>query len=122
MSNFQKIESVLQDYFDALYYCDLKKFSKVFHSDAVYATADEPSLLVRNMNEYFSVIEARESPASRKEQRKDYIESVELAGDNTAFARVRCSIANRDFVDFLTLVRTENSWKIIAKIFHFTEK
>ena len=122
MSGIREIELVLQDYFDALYFCDLNKLSKVFHPNAIYATADESSLLVRNMDDYFSVVEARESPASSKEQRKDYIESVEFAGENTAFAKVKCSIANRDFVDFLTFVRTENTWKIISKVFHFVEK
>ena len=41
---------------------------------------------------------------------------------NTAFARVRCSIGERDFVDMLSLVRTEGRWHIIAKIFQIIEK
>ena len=117
MTSFDQVSKVLQIYFDALYDCDTEKLARAFHPKAIYATADEAPLLHRTMEEYFPVIDARESPASRGEERNDAIDSIEFAGDNTAFARVRCSIGARDFVDFLTLVRTDGQWKIIAKIF-----
>jgi Putative lumazine-binding len=52
----------------------------------------------------------------------DHVDAIELAGDNTALARVRCSIGSRDFVDFLTLVRTDGTWRIIAKVFQIIER
>lgn len=115
------IEAVLRDYFDGLYFCDLERLGRVFHPRALYATADETPPLFRTMEEYFPVVAARESPASRGEERRDHIDAIELAGENTAFARVRCSIGARDFVDFLTLIRTDDQWRIIAKVFHFIE-
>ena len=121
MTTFNQVTKVLQIYFDALYECDIDKLARAFHPKAIYATADETPLLYRTMEEYFPVIEAREAPATRNEPRKDVIDAIEFAGDNTAFARVRCSIGSRDFVDFLTLVRTDGDWKIIAKIFQIIE-
>lgn len=115
---FEEIRSVLGVYFDALYFCDLAKLERAFHPQAIYATADETPFLHRDMPAYFAVVAARPSPASRNEARRDAIDAIELAGENTAFARVRCSIGARDFVDFLTLVRTEGQWRIVAKIFH----
>jgi hypothetical protein len=64
----------------------------------------------------------RVSPASRDEPRRDVIEGIQFAGENTAVARLRCSIGTKDFIDFLTIVRTDGEWKIIAKIFHITER
>ena len=122
MTQFEHVSEVLQTYFDALYYCDTEKLTKAFHPKAIYATADETPLLHRTMEEYVPVIEARESPASRGEERNDVIDSIEFAGHNTAFARVRCSIGSRDFVDFLTLVRSDNEWKIMAKIFQMSDR
>jgi hypothetical protein len=119
---YHAIPRVLADYFDALHFCDTDKLRKVFHPKAIYATADETPLLYRTMAEYVPVVAARESPASRGEPRRDHIDAIELAGDNTAFARVRCSIGARDFVDFLTLVRTDAGWQIIAKVFRIIEK
>ena len=119
---FQDISAVLADYFDALYFCDVEKLQRVFHPKAIYATADESPLLHRTMEEYVPVVAARQSPASRGEPRRDYIDAIDLAGENTAVARVRCSIGTRDFVDILTLVRTEGAGRIIAKVFQIIER
>ena len=116
------IRAMLRDYFDALYFCDVAKLQRVFHPQAVYATADELPFLHRTMAEYVPVVAARQSPASRNEPRRDLIDSIDLAGENTALARVRCSIGSRDFVDFLSLVRVDGSWRIIAKVFQIIEQ
>lgn len=119
---FQAIGAVVQDYFDALYHCDVALLERVFHPAAIYATADETPFLHRTMEVYFPIVAARESPASRGEVRRDHIDAIELAGDNTALARVRCSIGTRDFVDLLTFVRVDGEWRIIAKIFQIIEQ
>jgi hypothetical protein len=119
---FQDICALLQDYFDALYFCDVETLERVFHPQAIYATADEAPLLYRTMAEYVPVVASRQSPASRNEARRDHIDAIDIAGDNTAVARVRCSIGSRDFVDFLTLVRTHGQWRIIAKVFQIIER
>ena len=116
------IAAVLEKYFDALYYSDPDMIEAVFHPRAIYATADEDPLLYRTMEEYVPVIAAREAPHARGESRADHIDSIALAGENTAFARVRCSIGAKDFVDFLTLVRTGGKWRIMAKIFQISER
>jgi Putative lumazine-binding len=118
MSNaLNALQSVISDYFEALYQCDTDLLQKVFHPKAVYATADETPLLHRTMAEYVPVVAARVPPASRGEERRDAIDDIQLAGDNTAFARVRCSIGDNDFVDFLTFVRDDGRWQIMSKIF-----
>lgn len=122
MTAFIEVSGVLETYFDGLYYADVERLGNAFHPKAIYATADEVPMLYRTMEEYFPVVAKRVSPASRNETRRDVIESIEFAGENTAFARVRCSIGAKDFIDFLTLVRTDGAWKIMAKIFQITER
>jgi hypothetical protein len=119
---FQNISSVLADYFDALYFSDVEKLQRVFHQKAIYATADETPLLYRTLEEYVPIVAARQSPASRSEPRRDYIDAIDLAGENTAVARVRCSIGGRDFVDILTMVKTDGAWRIIAKVFQIIKR
>ena len=116
------IRRLLQDDFDALYFCDVGKLRAVFHPKAIYASADETPMLYRTLEDYASVVAVRQSPASRGEVRRDHVDAIDLAGANTAVARVRCSIGPRDFVDFLTLVRTEGRWRIIAKVFQIIER
>ena len=71
------------------------------------------------MAEYFPIVDERESPASRDEERRDRIVSVELVGPVTAIARVECAIGPRHFSDLLSLVRLDGRWQIISKVFHF---
>ncbi|WP_339757983.1 nuclear transport factor 2 family protein [uncultured Hoeflea sp.] len=122
MTAFAAVTGVLETYFDGLYHADIERLGAVFHPKAIYATADETPLLYRTMDEYLPVVAKRVSPASRNEIRRDVIDSIEFAGENTAFTRVRCSIGTKDFVDFLTLVRTDGAWWIMAKIFQITER
>ncbi|WP_299729612.1 nuclear transport factor 2 family protein [uncultured Tateyamaria sp.] len=122
MTDFAAVSDVLGTYFDGLYYADTDRLASVFHPKAIYATADETPLLYRTMDEYFAVVAKRVSSASRNEPRRDVIDAIEFAGENTAFARVRCSIGTKDFIDFLTLVRTDGAWRIMAKIFQITER
>ena len=122
MTDFAAVTGVLETYFDGLYHADTDRLAIAFHPKAIYATADETPLLYRTMDEYFPVVAKRVSPASRDEPRLDVIDSIEFAGKNTAFARVRCSIGTKDFIDFLTLVRTDGAWRIMAKIFQITER
>ena len=119
--SFDAVASALHLYLDALHYCDTEKLRAVFHPQAIYATADESPPLLRDMESYFAVVAQRQSPASRGETRRDAIDAIEFAGANTAFARVRFSIAERDFVDFLTLIRVDGAWRIISKVFQIVE-
>lgn len=120
MTPFLEITKLLNNYFDVLYYCDLEKFDSVFHPQAVYATADEVPSLIMNMSDYRKVIAKRESPATRNESRHDAIDSIEIAGKNTASARVRCTLGEKNYVDFLTLIHTDREWKVISKVFQIT--
>lgn len=114
---FSEIRPVLQNYFEALYTCDTELLAQVFHPRAIYATADETPPLIRSMEEYLSVVAARVPPVSRNEVRRDLIDSIEFAGENTAMARVRCSFNGYDFTDLLTLIRQDGQWRIMSKIF-----
>ncbi len=111
------VTKVLNTYFDALYDADSTKMGSIFHSRGVYATGDEVPALIRDKQTYLKVLAKRESPRSRGEARRDSIDSIEFAGANTARARVRCSIGASDFVDYLTLIRDEGRWQIVAKVF-----
>ena len=71
------------------------------------------------MPDYFAMVDARPSPASRGERRTDRVVSIDFAGPVTALARVECSIGPKHFTDLLTLVHVDGRWQIIAKVFHF---
>jgi Putative lumazine-binding len=113
------IAEVLATYFDGLYHSDTARLRVVFHPQARYVNASDDPLLVWSMDDYFPVVDARPSPASRGDDRRDRIVSIDLAGPVTAVARVECRIGPRYFTDILTLIRVDDRWQIISKVFHF---
>jgi hypothetical protein len=116
---YAAVVQVLSDYFDGLYHSDAEMLSRVFHPEARYVCATEEPLMHLGMDEYLPMVARRPSPASRGEARRDRIAGIEFAGPATAFARVNCAIGPKYFTDFLTLVRVDGRWRIIAKVFHF---
>jgi 4-oxalocrotonate tautomerase len=118
-ASYAAITQVLAEYFDGLHYSDSERLSRVFHPQAHYVCPTENALVYRTMAEYFPIVDARPSPASRGESRHDRIISIELGGPSLAFVRAECSIGPKLFTDFLTLIRTDDRWQIISKVFHF---
>jgi hypothetical protein len=106
-------------YFDGLYFSDTDRLAQVFHPQARYVCATAGDQRNLSLEEYVPIVAARPSPASRQEARQDRIVSVTLAGPDMAFAHVNCAIGPRYFTDFLTLVRSDGEWRIIAKVFDY---
>jgi len=115
----EPVVATLQLYFDGLYRSDTERLAQAFHRQAVYASATGGVLVRMTMAEYFPMVDARPSPASRGELRTDRVVSIDFAGPVTAIARVECSIGPKHFTDLLTLVYVDGRWQIIAKVFHF---
>lgn len=121
-SDYDAVIPVLQTYFDGLHHSDTVRLRQVFHPKAQYVSVTEGTLLYRDMAEYFPVVDARPSPASRAEIRRDEIVSIEFAGLVTARAVVRCAIGAKRFTDYLTLIKLGGRWQIISKVFDFYQE
>lgn len=113
------VTSLLRDYFDGLYFSDTRRLRRVFHAQAVYATASDGAPVILRMEEYFSVVDRRPAPAARGDVRADRILAIDFVGPATAWVKVQCAIRPKHFTDLLTLIHVEGRWQIIAKVFHF---
>lgn len=113
------ISAALSNYFDGLYHSDTARLKEVFHPKAHYVCASDGTLQYLTMDEYFPIVDARKSPLENKELRRDKVISIKRAGPATAFAHVECSIGPKLFSDFLTLIRLDEKWQIISKVFHY---
>lgn len=118
-TRFDEVRELLGLYFDGLYRSDAGLLERVFHPAAVYATATPDPGVHMDMAAYLPMVAARPSPASLNQPQADEIVSIAFAGPNTALAVVRCAIAPRRFTDFLSVIRTPDGWRIIAKVFHY---
>lgn len=112
------IAALLADYFDGLYDGDVDKFARVFHPQAHLYSTDGDTVTDMPREVYFDRIRSRESPRAQGLKRHDRIVSIHRAGPDTALATVECAIPPRYFVDYLTLMRDGEGWRIISKSFH----
>ncbi len=113
------IGQLLQGYFDGLYHADPRQLADVFHKDARYINTAEQDYTHINMADYFAIVDQRTSPASSGEERHDEIISIEFGSARLAFARVELTMLNRRYTDFLTLIKTDDQWRVIAKVFDY---
>ena len=113
-----EITALLGAYFDGLYEGNLETFGRVFHPQAHLYSSDGETVTDLPREAYFEVIRNRQSPRSQGLKRYDRILSIHKAGPGTALATVNCAMPPKYFTDYLTLLRTEEGWKIISKTFH----
>ncbi|HMS04454.1 MAG TPA: nuclear transport factor 2 family protein [Burkholderiaceae bacterium] len=118
-ADFSAIHSTLELCLDGLYHSDTQRLAKVFHPQAVYATAVGEQPIVWRMEQYFPAVDARPAPAASGQARIDRVLSIELIGPVTALVKLQCAIAPRHFIDLLTLLRVDGRWQIVSKVFHY---
>ena len=118
-NEYPAVAQALGTYYDGLYQGDTAMLRKIFHPDARYVTVSNGELLHLDMKAYLPKVEARASPASMGEPYGYTLESIEFAGTMTASVRMRSSMLGKHFIDFLSLIKVDDQWRIISKVFHY---
>ncbi len=122
-SDVAEIEKVLQVYFDGLYEGDTKKLGQAFHPVAhLYSIGADGKAADLPRADWFKGVESRPSGKAKGTARADRIVSVDFSGPATAFAKVECQLPPRYFTDYLTLLKADGRWQVIAKAFHTVTK
>ncbi len=105
-------------YFDAIYYCDVKKLDEVFHEASSLFDADEGNILADPIASFRADVGSRPSPAQRNQLRCDEIILIDWLSDISATVKLRLQAHENVFVDHLCFVKGAEGWKIVAKIWH----
>jgi len=111
------IEQAVQTYFDGLYEGDADKLASVFHDTSALSWEQDGQLAVWTLAEWLKVVRERPSPKAKGLARDDAILWLDQSGPNTAFVKVRCQIPPRYFTDYLVLLKTQQGWRIVSKVF-----
>jgi hypothetical protein len=113
------IEATIQTYFDGLYEGDVDKLGEAFHPFAhLYSVGPDGAAVDLPRADWFAMVRNRPSAASKGDAREDRIVSIDQSGPGTAFVKVQCQLPPRYFTDYLSLVKADGRWQIIAKSFH----
>lgn len=115
---YPAVTDLLHRYYEGLYHCDTALLQLAFHPQAHYATASGGELLHLSLEDYLPIVAARTSPARRGDPYGYVVESIEFAGPDTASVRMLSTMLGKQFIDFLSLLKVDGKWRIIAKVFH----
>jgi hypothetical protein len=121
-ANERDIEALMQRYFDGLHHADSKVLRTVFHPELAYVNATAGSHEFLNFEAYMTRIDDRISPAERGETRNEGIDRITLDTGQMGFVEAHMTMIGRDYQDLLTVIRTDEGWKVITKVFAYQEK
>lgn len=120
--NHTEIQSLMQRYFDGLYHSDSKALRSVFHDDLVYVNGSVDIYEHMDLDAYMARIDARTPPSTRGDPREEIIEGIELKGDRIGIVEARMTMMGRNYQDLLTLINTDDGWRILTKVFSFVAR
>ncbi|TXL70902.1 nuclear transport factor 2 family protein [Vineibacter terrae] len=122
-SEIAEVEKTLRTYFDGLYEGDAKKLGEAFHPlSHLYSVGADGTAADLPRADWLKAVESRPSARSKGDERRDRIVSIDFSGPTTAFAKVECQLPPRYFTDYLTLLKIDGRWQVIAKAFHTVTK
>jgi 4-oxalocrotonate tautomerase len=118
---YAEIARALTLYFDGLFEGDPKKMSEIFHPRCLLHSAPGGKHEVSDLESYLKRVEGRPSPKSLGQRRHDAILAISATAEGAAFATLRTARAPRLFTDYLSLLRIDGRWQIVAKSFSWVE-
>lgn len=119
MTDHESILALLQDYFDGFHTGDVGKLQRVFHPAChLYSAADGP-LQDDDMPAVYRRVEGREPPAERRQTRQDRVLTLDWTAPEMALAKVQLAIGPKLFTDYLSLLKVDGRWQIIAKAYTY---
>ena len=106
------ITALLGHYFDGLHRADTELLSRIFDDDArLYAPG-----VRRSKQQWLELVANRPVPAALGHAFAYQILSVELSGEQ-ALAKVACPLLGRHYIDYLSLLKEQGQWRIVAKLY-----
>ena len=117
-----EINELMERYYEGLYQSDSIILRSVFHADLTYVNGTADTYENMGLEAYMARIDARTPPASRGDPREEVIEYVALKGDLIGIVEARMTMLGRNYQDLLTVMHTEDGWRVLTKVFSFVER
>ena len=115
--DIQRIRQTVQLYFEGMYHSDVDKLRKAFHPSAALMGYYSGNLAHIPLEKWLEMVAARPAPAKNGEEYNMRLVSLDLT-ENVAVVKVKDLYLGLWFTDYLSLLKIEDEWVIVNKIFH----
>lgn len=114
------LRAVAQTYLDAAYEMDGDKFASVFHpASCVTKVGVDGTVSVTPLAAWLAAVQNVKSPKQQGVERRDEISSVDVEND-LALVKLKFQIPPRHFIDMLSCLKINGTWKVVQKVFVVT--
>ncbi|WP_298757034.1 nuclear transport factor 2 family protein [uncultured Psychroserpens sp.] len=114
--NIKKIEQVITNYFEGIFYGDANKLETCFTDNAIIYGDINGAVYKKSREEYIDGVKNRQSPNELNETFKMETIGIDIIG-NVAMVKVHLPMLGYNYYDYLSLTTIDNDWKIVNKIF-----
>lgn len=111
-----EVVAVIEDYFHGTFDADRTRLERAFHADAHIVGFLGDGLSDETAEQFIARIAAGPSQADRGETFRKRILDARLT-DNAGMVIAEVYVANRRFVDYITVLKIDGQWKIRNKSF-----
>lgn len=112
------ILAVVQGYFDMLYTADCHAAEQLFYADAHVQSLSQESVISIDREAFKQRMTGRAVPADQGEARDGQLLHLDFASPTCAHVKLRSTMLDTLFIDYLTLLKAHGQWRIISKVFH----
>jgi len=117
-----EVQDLMTRYFEGLYHSSTAILRTVFHPDLAYVNGTEGTYEHMGLEDYMTRIDARTPPASRGDARDEVIERITFKGTRIGMVEARMTMMGRNYQDLLTIIHTDQGWRVLTKVFSFVER
>jgi len=111
-----QIKQLLDDYFDVMFFQDMEKFDRVFHSSSCLYSTQTGELNIRPYKIYREAVLARTSPSELGETRKEKVLMFDQISPTLALVRVQLTMFGGVMQDYLNITFLDGQWWVMAKM------
>ena len=115
-TDLEAVKTTLGYYMDGASNGDKAMFTKAFLPEGQMLFVTDEGTKIIPLKDFVARMKD-----GQKSDRKNRIVSIQIEG-NAAQARLRVETPDLIFHDFMSLLKTENGWKIVSKIFYREDK
>jgi len=116
IDNIKKIESLINNYFEGVFYGDISKLKACFSINAYIYGDINSNEYCKRIDEYIGSVTVRKSPNDLNEKLEMSIIGIEVLG-KIAMAKLHMPMLGYNYYDYLSLFKINDEWKIVNKIF-----
>jgi putative lumazine-binding protein len=115
-TDMELVGQTAEAYFQGLHHCDAAKLEAIFHPDAHIGGWREGVFVNRTRTEFIDFVKSAPAPSQNGEAYDMKVVGVDLTG-TTGLLKVQVLFLGFRFTDYLSLLKIDDAWVIMNKVF-----